>query len=256
MFQLEEAIKKWRADCERSDSMSPDTLAELETHLRDSVDRLGRTGLSTEETFLVALHRLGAPDELHVEFNKVHGDRAWLGRVALALSGYLGISLALKLIALDQAAAGLIGLVLGWESAGAPAGHGFSPHWSALLNVSIGLAGTGLLIWILASLAKGPGRSFLKGSPDAERRMFQSLEGTPRSVGKLAVWWLVLYLGASVTQVAFNVVSYRMVTPEAYGDYALSLSLYNPGFHFVTMSALALVTMFLWRSLRRQADAS
>src|SRR5262249_3358 len=47
-------------------------LKELESHVRDSMSQLESKGLSSEESFLVATHRVGNPEKLEPEFAKVN----------------------------------------------------------------------------------------------------------------------------------------------------------------------------------------
>ena len=44
----------------------------MESHVRDSVIQLQSKGLSSEESFLVATHRVGSPEKLEPEFAKVN----------------------------------------------------------------------------------------------------------------------------------------------------------------------------------------
>jgi hypothetical protein len=48
-FDLETAIGKWRGELAHSPAFKQENLNELESHLRDSIARLGRAGLSSEE---------------------------------------------------------------------------------------------------------------------------------------------------------------------------------------------------------------
>jgi hypothetical protein len=50
---------------------------ELESHLKDEIDRLKSQGLSEQEAFIVGTHRLGKPDALADEFAKVN-ESLWL----------------------------------------------------------------------------------------------------------------------------------------------------------------------------------
>jgi hypothetical protein len=49
----------------------------LEAHLRDQIDGLEASGLSSDEAFLVAVKRMGRLDELSREFAREHSDRLW-----------------------------------------------------------------------------------------------------------------------------------------------------------------------------------
>ena len=52
-------------------------VAELEAHLRDQIDGLEASGLSSDEAFLVAVKRMGRLDDLSREFAREHSDRLW-----------------------------------------------------------------------------------------------------------------------------------------------------------------------------------
>ena len=99
-FDLENAIASWKTRYAENEAVSPDTLAELENHLRDSVTHLQRTNLLPEdEAFVLAEYRLGTPHELLAEYGKVHQGRVWLGRVIFMLLGYFIMRLLLKAVA-------------------------------------------------------------------------------------------------------------------------------------------------------------
>jgi hypothetical protein len=73
MFDLEQAIADWRRHMASQGISAPEVLEELESHLRDDVDRLTRTGLGLREAFDTAVKAVGQPDDLKVEFRKVDG---------------------------------------------------------------------------------------------------------------------------------------------------------------------------------------
>lgn len=88
---VEDRIGEWRAALSRSHAVRPDDIAELECHLRDQMAELEAAGLADDESFLVAVGRLGKVDRLTAEFAREHGDRLWrqlvLGPPAGADSG-------------------------------------------------------------------------------------------------------------------------------------------------------------------------
>jgi hypothetical protein len=55
-----------------SPQVKAENLKELESHVRDSVVHLEMKGLSAEESFLIATHRVGSPGRLEPEFAKVN----------------------------------------------------------------------------------------------------------------------------------------------------------------------------------------
>lgn len=245
MFHLETAIDDWKAACRRGDAVNEACLAELESHLRDSVAGLLDRGLSEEEAYLVATRRLGAPGELHREFGKVHVGQVWLTRFILMLSGYLLVSLLLKFVAFDQATAGWIGLALGWESAGGQLMGDIPHHWSALLNVGVGVIGVLLLLWIVLSLSRGPGHSFLRNSPETEQWFFGVLERAQEYKGRLLLWWIVLYALLSAGQLALQVVASRTETLHHYSHYMASVNLYQQVGNLLTFAFLLAATAVL-----------
>src|SRR5689334_6111185 len=70
VFNLETAITDWRKRM-RSSGIRSRALDELESHLREDVDRCERDGLSLSEAFEKAAQRLGAPELLKPEFQKI-----------------------------------------------------------------------------------------------------------------------------------------------------------------------------------------
>jgi uncharacterized protein involved in exopolysaccharide biosynthesis len=65
-FNLSIALTAWHASLPAT--LPPDTLAELESHLLDSMAELQPTGLSEEEAFGIACSRLGSLEDLAKEF--------------------------------------------------------------------------------------------------------------------------------------------------------------------------------------------
>jgi hypothetical protein len=71
-FDLNTALHRWLESLAQSPQFRPTDLAELESHIRDSVSRLETQGLSSEESFLIATRRVGAVEKLEPEFAKVN----------------------------------------------------------------------------------------------------------------------------------------------------------------------------------------
>jgi len=79
MFNLELAIKAWRREMIAAGIKTPDTLDELECHLRDAVEQEMCSGKSTAQAFAAAIQRLGGASAIQGEFQKVAG----LGRLVI-----------------------------------------------------------------------------------------------------------------------------------------------------------------------------
>lgn len=89
MFDLDQSVSTWRAEMAAGGSCAGADLDELESHLRDSVARLSAAGLSADESFLIAVRRLGGPDDLRPEYGKAHPERLWRDRAVWMLAGLL-----------------------------------------------------------------------------------------------------------------------------------------------------------------------
>jgi hypothetical protein len=74
---LEEQIDQWRGYLRRRQAIHSVDVAELEDHLREQVAGLVKSGLATDEAFLVAVKRMGALDDLSREFAREHSERLW-----------------------------------------------------------------------------------------------------------------------------------------------------------------------------------
>ncbi len=68
MFDLNEAIRQWRAAMGAQPNIEAADLEEFEDHLREEVGNLEGQGLSQEEAFLVSSRRIGRPEDLNGEF--------------------------------------------------------------------------------------------------------------------------------------------------------------------------------------------
>jgi hypothetical protein len=84
VVSVEKQIDEWRTYLRRSRAITDRDAAELEDHLREQMASLREQGLSEDESFLVAVKRIGAIDALTREFAREHSDRLWK---QLVLSG-------------------------------------------------------------------------------------------------------------------------------------------------------------------------
>lgn len=70
MFSLEQAITNWREQMLAAGIETPVPLEELETHLREEIERQMKSGLSEQKACEVSLLRFGRPEILGSEFKK------------------------------------------------------------------------------------------------------------------------------------------------------------------------------------------
>jgi hypothetical protein len=75
--ELEAQIDRWRGYVHRRQAISSADVDELEDHLRGQVADLRATGLDDDESFLVAIKRLGNLDAVSREYAREHSDRLW-----------------------------------------------------------------------------------------------------------------------------------------------------------------------------------
>lgn len=73
----EAQIREWRSYLLRRGTVHDQDLDELEDHLRSQISSLGAAGLSGDESFLVAIRRIGAVSELSREFARERSSRLW-----------------------------------------------------------------------------------------------------------------------------------------------------------------------------------
>ncbi|GAB3569109.1 permease prefix domain 1-containing protein [Spelaeicoccus albus] len=75
--ETETQIARWRGYVQRRQAISVDDVDELEDHLRHQIADLTSSGLDDEESFLVAIKRLGNMDAISREYAREHSDRLW-----------------------------------------------------------------------------------------------------------------------------------------------------------------------------------
>ncbi len=92
-FDLESWVQSWKESLRGQGAFTAGDVEELESHLRDTVDELSRTGLSERESCVAASQRLGSADALAREFGKINRGEIWRRRLQWMLAGYLGATL-------------------------------------------------------------------------------------------------------------------------------------------------------------------
>jgi hypothetical protein len=74
---IEAQIREWRAYLLRRRTVDHADVDELEDHLRTEISELGAAGLSDDESFLVAIKRIGSIHDLSREFARERSSRLW-----------------------------------------------------------------------------------------------------------------------------------------------------------------------------------
>jgi hypothetical protein len=77
MFDLEMNIKSWCDYLRARGTLEEADVLELESHLRDEIDDLTKSGLSEEEAFIISVKRLGNVNLISEEYSKVNTESLW-----------------------------------------------------------------------------------------------------------------------------------------------------------------------------------
>ncbi len=72
MFDLDQAIRRWRKSFCKNEALEDGYIEELESHLRDKVDSLKSRGLTAEEAFAEAVGKIGERDLIGGEYFKAN----------------------------------------------------------------------------------------------------------------------------------------------------------------------------------------
>lgn len=79
MFKLEQTITEWRQQMIAGGIKSNAVLDELESHLREDIERRMRSGTPAEQAFDEAVQQVGRAEELKLEFGKIEPLRPAIG---------------------------------------------------------------------------------------------------------------------------------------------------------------------------------
>ena len=97
MFDLEKEILNWRRRMQAGGIKSPVPLDELESHLRDDVERSIKNGMSAQQAFKAAAGRIGQAGTLRSEFQKNGNDlRKKIGTFAVLVGAVVILRILLK----------------------------------------------------------------------------------------------------------------------------------------------------------------
>ena len=83
MFDLNRSITDWRRHMADGGIKSPEVLDELESHLREGVERRMQSGATPERAFQEAAQQIGAAQDLKLEFGKISLPKPQLSRTKL-----------------------------------------------------------------------------------------------------------------------------------------------------------------------------
>jgi hypothetical protein len=110
---LDVQISEWRVSLEQR--LGPKSAAELEDHLRATIDSLAATGLSEPERFSLASHRIGHAEMLSREYAKNDPFGIWRERTAWMLVGMVPLHMLWNAIKIVGNHVGPTSLNWGWS---------------------------------------------------------------------------------------------------------------------------------------------
>ena len=208
-FELEQKLNEWRRELLAREEITGSDLDEMEDHLRDSWAALGAKGLSGEEAFLVARHRLGTAVELSHEFGKVNFSVLMTRRLVWMVGGFLTISFLL----LTLRFLGSLPLVL---AAFFPV-DAITGAW-----MSIGMEAVVVLVLCGFVLADGAGMA------NSCERLLARFHGVSRGMRNLlaAMGCLLLAMGPVISN-ASTFFLVRLYSLEEMGQYYYRFSIYG-----------------------------
>jgi uncharacterized membrane protein len=96
MFDLEKSIADWRRQLLAAGIKTPVPLEELESHLREEIERQAKSGLDEQKAFEISVQRVGQPKVLNSEFKK--SERTLMKRTAKIGTGVIGVLIGMALL--------------------------------------------------------------------------------------------------------------------------------------------------------------
>lgn len=88
MFNLEQAITKWKQQMMVGGIKNPAVLDELESHLREEIERQTRTGVPAERAVKIATQKIGPANALKNEFGK-NGFASMAEKLMIAIAAFV-----------------------------------------------------------------------------------------------------------------------------------------------------------------------
>ncbi len=225
--QLDDLVDSWKQRARECESLRSNDILELEQHLRDSVDSLSTTGLDIQESFIVALHRIGNTDQLGIEFNKTNGGFVWSRRIFWMVGGYILLMLARLTIDAFVDAFQLVVNSLG-----------LTPKLAAILGASLTVAIWLGLLRLMCSTASGSSAYLRTRIPDFSRWS--------------AIWLsasiLLVYVVAYASKLTSHFVMFRSLGTNDFSQMAII----NAYFEAAWSPLLFLILVLTAASLKRR----
>lgn len=228
-FDLDQAISSWRESLAGRPAIRTEDVDELEAHLRDSVARLNGRGLSTEESYLVAVRRLGDSTVIDAEYGKVNTAEVWRERVFWMIAGVFTLHLLQRLLPAWSGALWRLGTPI--------AGRHFAGAASVVVQWTLLAIELFVIYWVLRRkpLVAASVKSFLVRKPAASAVL--------AVVGTLAVT-IVSQLGIALAY------KFHPMTQQSAEYYAV-VSIWQAAGSYLWDAALAVAVVVMAKKLVR-----
>ncbi len=97
LTRLDAKIREWRSRMAAGGIKSPAVLDELESHLREDIERRGCSGADVAQSFEKAVAQFGEPQALKAEFDQIK-ERKYMKRGVMIGAGIVGVMVGMALV--------------------------------------------------------------------------------------------------------------------------------------------------------------
>lgn len=120
MFNLEQAIADWRRQISAEGIKAVGVLDELESHLREEIERQRQSGTGEQEAFRIATQRLGDAGLMRDEFRKIKNRSPWREKLMIGICGvFVGFILFLSSVMIVLCYSRWTDRAIAWAAVGA-----------------------------------------------------------------------------------------------------------------------------------------
>jgi hypothetical protein len=277
MFDLESQIRGWRSDLAAAMGNVPEPLDELESHLRDDIDRRIQLGADAQSAFEAARAQLGEAGRLAQEFAKT-SDRRWIPGW-IAIGTVAAVVLLTAIWATAGASSGKVRPLLAWHVITVTGGYvavlavGMLAAWSVFSSTILrrsaartrALQPVALKLSIAATIMTTIG--VVLGAFWSREHLGRYWGFDLREIGGAAVIvWSVLLVAMAVHAARRSSRMTGLLLASLAGNVVVSLSWFGPGLTsggptFAPTSGPLLATFVLlqlvlmaWQAMRGRAD--
>ncbi len=235
MFDLNDEIQDWRKQLSGTGACYAKDVEELEAHLRDEIEHLTATGLTSEEGFLVARYRLGEAEALGREYSKVNPWAVWRFRFFWMAAGLL----AMNLLGIISNLLNLLGVAT-IEILHIPTAY--LGYWVGVSRIASWVLGLYLLWFIVHRKDR--------------KQTTRSVETKARPLSRILLATIFVCLGGGgvVVNMLCSVVTYRLISPQEFSSFAAINAWISPLGSILLYIFLAGVVIYLYPRMFRASE--